>query len=210
MSAAAVFTPRTAVIRIYTGDYLNRIRHLEQQFEEALQAEKGTTPTADESQAYQLAQAHEQLVAEAEDHAFDLTVQALPRRVWKQLVSEHPPRTESTQPGLDHRVYRLDHLAGVNEDTFAEALVTSHGHTTGGKGTRMCPGGCGEEITGYAYATIVDTPDWWDDDKHLDALSTVDFERLYLGAFRVNRGEIEDPKASLVSRMIQTSEETSS
>lgn len=108
--------PRTAVITIYQGDHLDRIRHLERKYEAALKAE-GDAPRvlSDESQASSLAALHEALVAEAEESAIDVTVTALGRRAWRALVAEHPARDGN----------KNDAAAGVNEDTFKDALVSA-------------------------------------------------------------------------------------
>lgn len=151
--------PRTAVITIYQGDYLDRIRHLERKYEAALKAE-GDTPRvlSDESQASSLAEQHEALVAEAEDSAIDVTVTALGRRAWRALVAEHPARDGN----------KGDADLGVNEDTFKDALV----------------------------AASVDLTD-----EDLDLISDVDFDRLYISAFALNRLPVADPKALPASQV---------
>ena len=177
------FEPRTAVVTIYTGDYLDRIRHLERLAEAAKEADEGIARTLDEGAEYlRLAEEHDALVKEAEAAAVHVRVKALPRKTWKQLVSEHPLRDG----------HRADGAAGVNEDTFKDALVTCHGVTE----------------SGLDYRTIIGPADF--DDETLEELSDVDFDRIYLTAFALNRGVVATPKASLVSRMTRPSDETSS
>lgn len=170
---------RTAVVTIYGGDVLDRIRHLERQAEAARDAAEDTPRTLDELPEYlTLAAEHDALVKEAEANALHVKVQALGRRRWRQLCEEHPPRKAG--PNVTDRQAREDAAAGVNEDTFRDALVP---------------------------LSIVE-PDLTEDD--LDALADVDYERLYLTAFALNRAPATDPKASLVSRLTQTSDATSS
>ena len=106
--------PRTAVVTIYGGDYLDRIRHLERKAEAAKDAAEGGAQTLDEVPEYlAIAEEHDALVAEAEEQALHVRLQALGRRAWKALIAEHPPRTD----------HKGDAVVGVNEDTFKDALV---------------------------------------------------------------------------------------
>lgn len=178
--------PRTAVVTIYGGDYLDRIRHLEQQceaLEEAIEraekAEKDKPRTNDEiPESVRLSEEHDRkvderdaLLAEASAQATHFRIKALGRREWRALVAEHPPREN----------HKDDALAGVNEDTFKDALVA---------------------------ASVIEPEGIAPDD--LDQLADIDFDRLYLTAFALNRGVAPDPKASPVSRLTRTSSETSS
>lgn len=177
---SSTFKQRTAVVTIYPGDYLDRIRHLEARFAAAVEAEKGSAPRTNDEvpESHQIAQEHDDLVAEAEIEAVHVRVGALPRKTWKKLVSEHPPR----QPGdgVTEMQARSDALSGVNDDTFKEAVVP---------------------------LSIIE-PDLTEED--LDALADIDFDRLYMAALGLNRGKVEDPKASLASRVMQMNDETSS
>jgi hypothetical protein len=107
--------PRTATIDIYQGDYLDRIRHLERQYEAAVRAEEDSPPLRNgevpESQA--LFDEHKALVAEAEESKIVVKVGALGRKGWRALIAEHPPRKDNEG----------DAGMGVNEDTFKDALV---------------------------------------------------------------------------------------
>lgn len=106
--------PRQAVVTIYQGDFIDRIRHLERQALAAVEAE-GSAPRmlSEVPESHRIAEEHDELVKEAEESAIHVRVQALGRRAWKALVAEHPPRE-----GNDG-----DKTVGVNEETFQEALV---------------------------------------------------------------------------------------
>jgi len=193
MSNSDLIKPRTAVVTIYAGDYLDRIRHLEQRAEAAKDASADAGPRMnDEVPEYlELAREHDALVAEAEESAVHVRVQALGRRHWKALVAAHPPRKAGD--GVSEDEAKFDAANGVNVDTFKDALVY------GGE----------VEVNGekVEYRTIVE-PDLSPED--LDKLSDVDFDRVYFTAFSLNRVPAADPKASLVSRLTQTNDETSS
>lgn len=162
---------RTAVVTIYQGDYLDRIRHLEAKAEAAKDAAGDVPRMNDEVPEYvTLAKEHDALVKEAEESAVHVKLQALKRSDWRALVAEHQPREGN----------KGDESVGVNEDTFKDALVP---------------------------ASIVEPEGFAVDD--LEGLSDIDFDRLYVAAFGLNRGAAMAPKASLVSRMTQQSDETS-
>lgn len=117
----SVIQPRTATVDIYQGDYLDRIRHLEQRFEAALKSEETTTRTvADQHESAAIAEEHRALVAEAEESKIVVTVGALGRKGWRKLVSEHPPRKNGDATEAE---VASDAAMGVNEDSFKEELV---------------------------------------------------------------------------------------
>ncbi|VXC08800.1 hypothetical protein [Aeromicrobium sp. 9AM] len=113
----ATIEPRTTVVTIYQGDYLDRIRHLERKYEAALESEKSSSRplAADGESSTDIADQHAELVAEAEVSALDIKVKALGRRKWRELVAAHPPREDS----------RSDQAVGVNEDTFKDVLIAA-------------------------------------------------------------------------------------
>lgn len=177
----SAFTPRTAVVTIWAGDDLDQIRHLERLAEAAKEAadESGPRLNHETPEYLDLAKQHDELVKAAEGRAVHVRLQALPRKQWKALIAEHPPR-KAGDSGVSDTQARSDALTGANDDSLKEPLVV---------------------------ASIVE-PDLTPDD--LDSLSDIDFDRLYIAAFSLNRGTVADPKASLVSRLTPTSSETSS
>lgn len=174
------FEPRTAVVRIFGGDYLDQIRDLEFRAEAAREAEEATGPRlGHETPEYlRLAEEHDALVREAEAQAVDVKIRALGRTEWRQMVVKHPPRAEGS---VSDEIHRRDVALGFDQESFADELVPSS----------------------------VVSPEWARDPAALDTLSDVDFERLWLTALGLNKAVMADPKASLVSRLTQTSEETS-
>lgn len=180
--------PRTATVKIYGGDYLDRIRDLRRQTELAMSSD-GTTPrrVGEKPEYMRLAEEHDALVQEAEAQATHVKLRALGRREWKTMFAEHPPRNPADFP--EHNADGgsrcvcpgcTDRMLGVNEETFAEVLVP---------------------------ASILEPADLTEAD--LESLSVADFGQLYLAAFRLNRERAEDPKASLASEMIRLNSEIS-
>lgn len=112
----SLIEPRTSIVTIYQGDYLDRIRHLEQKYEAAVEAEKSSARLlSDAATSADIAEDHEALVAEAELSALEIRVRALGRREWRELVAAHPPRKDN----------RADQAVGVNEETFKDVLVAA-------------------------------------------------------------------------------------
>lgn len=148
---------RTATVDIYVGDYLDRIRHLEREYDAALKEEAAEGPRLnhEEPRSEALRAEHVALVAEAEESAVHIVLRALRRSEWRELVKLHPPREN----------HKGDAAVGVDESTFKDALVP---------------------------VSIV-SPTLDEDD--LDNLSDVDFDRLYLTAFALNRSPAASPKA---------------
>ena len=107
--------PRTSVVTIYGGDYLDRLRDLERRAEAAREAaeQDGPQRLAEVPEYLRLAEEHDALAKEAEAQALHVKVRALRRSEWKMLVAEHPARKDNES----------DQSIGVNEDTFKEALV---------------------------------------------------------------------------------------
>lgn len=162
---------RTAVVDIYPGDILARLRHLENRYEAARRTEALAGPRLNHEipESVEIAREHTALLAEAEEVRIGIELQALPRKVFKELFQKHPPREGNA----------TDQEVGVNDETFPEALVPP---------------------------SLVDQS-WV---ERLDEFSDVDFERLYLQAFHLNRSEHSAPKALRVSPLSQPNGETSS
>lgn len=162
---------RTATVDIYPGSILAEIRHLENRYELAARTEKLSPPRTNDEipESVQIIDEHTELVAKAEEVKVSIEVQALPRKQFKALLGEHPPRDE----------VKTDQEVGVNEETFAEVLVPL-------------------SLVDQAFV------------DQLDDLSDVDFERLYLQSFHLNRTPAAAPKALRVSPLNQQNGETSS
>lgn len=106
---------RTATVDIYVGDYLDRIRHLEREYDSALAQEKSEGPRLNDEvpRSLEIREQHTALVAEANESAIQIVLRALRRSEWRELVQKYPPREG----------HKGDASAGVDESQFKDALV---------------------------------------------------------------------------------------
>lgn len=164
----SIIEPRSAVVPIYQGDILDRLKHLEREHEAAVEADAVDTRTlGDVNPALELANRYSALRDEAEAGAVRVTLVALGRRVWRALVGAHPPREGN----------EADQFSGVNLDTFKDALVP----------------------VSLAEPTL--------SEDDLDALSDVDYDRIFWTAFNLNRAGGSSPKVLQSSHSTRESEE---
>lgn len=177
------FKPRTLKVPLYQEDWQQRVDlakaaadAAERRWRDA-EKRRGTEvrlmsePPAAEA-AYveyeRLAAEHDEIKAQAEaEGAVVVTVQALGRRKWSELVKANPPRTGDDVPD---DVRENDKTLGVNDEGLGEALVP------------------------LAIADISD-PDLSKDDL-LNAISSAQWDLLYGAAFALNRSVGSDPKAA--------------
>lgn len=160
--------PQTETVLLYQGDDLARLRELKRAVDEAGRSDipllQGEVAPVDAAR-----DAHNEFVEEAKTRATTVVLQALGRKRWRSLVSEHPPRKDND----------ADEAVGINEDTFAEALLAY-----------VNPDDIDERtIVEPVFATTAER------EKFLDRLSDANVERLYVVAFALNRQFGEDPKA---------------
>lgn len=175
----SIIEPRTAIVRVYVGDFHDRLAELERRAIMAAQSYDGAVLTLDETPEHlAIAAEYDALAAEAPKHRVEIKLQQIGRRASKELRAQHPPRVAG-ENGATEQQARGDMVMGVNEETFKDALVR---------------------------ASIVE-PDLSDDD--LDNLSEGAFNALYGAALELTYGFVTDPKAdSLVSRLTRRSDET--
>lgn len=177
------FRPRTATVRLYQGDYQQRVAELEQIVDEAQSAldrarkQKPTGPRLMHETAPDLAGLEADVdravvalgalrdEAEAGGDVLAVTMRALPRRKWADLVKAHPPRDGDDVPEENRK---SDAQLGINDETFGDALVPP------------------------SIESLSD-PDLSVDDL-LDAVSSAQFDQLYGTAFALNRAVGSDPK----------------
>lgn len=159
------FQPRESTVTIYQGDYLDRLRHLQQRHDAALEAEKGATRLlSDVPESAAIREEYDALKAEADETAIELSLFALGRKIWRAQVADHPPRKD----------HDSDEAMGVNEDTFKDVLVPL---------ALQYP--TGHDLHGTQQIS----------DEELDRFSDIDFDRLYYVAFALNRAPASAPKA---------------
>lgn len=169
-------SPRIHTVTLYQGDDLanlealaQKVNALREELEDAKKDAKdappllnGETDPVAEAKA-RLADAeveHDNFLAQAEPRAVKIVLRALGRKTFRQLVDSHPPRE-----GNDD-----DKNAGVNEDTFVEALVPL-------------------AIASPTFSSDAER------EAFLDSLTAAQFRSLYLWAYALNTVEGATPKA---------------
>jgi hypothetical protein len=189
----SLFEPRTETVRVYGGDYHDRLEHLQRRIFEAAESvdSNGVARMGEKPEHIKLAEEYDALKEEAAEHRIEVKIQQIPRRVAKALRKAHPPRQIGDE-GVTEREARGDAVLNVNEETFAEALV--------------CGGTVEIDGTPVEYRSIVE-PEMGPGD--FDALSEGAFGVLYRTALDLNYGFVTDPKeASLASLLSQKNDAT--
>lgn len=158
---STTFKPRTFAVTIYQGDDEARLLDLGRRVEQAQARDKASGPrlAGEPLEAPPLVDEYNDAVAKAEKRAAVVTLQALPRPKWRALVAEHKPREGNDE----------DAAVGVNEETFAEALVP--------------------------VSVVSIKPSQGDQDAFLGVLSDAQFDELYKASFYLNRAVAPAPKA---------------
>lgn len=105
--------PRTAVVLLLQGEDADRLEELRDRAEQAKTPAKAPRLMSDEDPYPAAAQAADDFKREAEERAVRVVVRALPRKKWRQLVADHPPRPD----------HAGDAQFGIHLVDFADALV---------------------------------------------------------------------------------------
>lgn len=184
--------PRTTTVVIYQGDDLEHLAELYRAAERAEAAAKAAAkaplrggdevPTAQtERDAYNAA------VDEAAERALVVTLTAIGRTRWRNLLAEHPARTHEVDGKAetidDDQVYEVD------TETFPMALLTYS--RDGVRTADVDPGISEAELRVFLE----------------DEAAEGDFERLWTTAYWLNRSVGSDPKDSKFSTASQRSDE---
>lgn len=158
------FKPRTWAVELYQGDWQQRIEDKARAVDKA-RASAPPASLGEEPEADVLAREYDALLDEAIDERVVVTLQALPRKKWAELVANNPPRSGEDVP---KEVQENDANLGVNDQALGEALVP------------LC---------------VVSIEPEMSKDDLLDNISSAQFDLLYGRAFELNRGVGADPKA---------------
>lgn len=209
--------PRTATVVIYQGDDLSVLAELrtaadiaERKAEADLRVAQARAradgprragdPSPEDPQiAYDAAvkppqDAYDAFVDEAAERATIVTLQALGRKAFRNLMRDHPPRTSETVVGDEKRqvVHEDDEAWGVNTETFPDALLNYADEDDEDDRTLLEP----------TFDSGKQRQKW------LDRLADGDFEKLWATAYQLNRAVGADPKASRYSPAPQNSTAT--
>lgn len=99
---------RTKTILVFQGDDLDKLEELAARCGELLEREGEASANVMEA-----AETYDQLLAEAKERAVSVTLTDLGHRRWRNLLREHPARTD----------HAGDKTIGANVDTIFEALL---------------------------------------------------------------------------------------
>lgn len=105
--------PRTETVTLWQGDDLAELERLRAAIDDA----QNDTPVpligGEKDPAVSAAEAYNRLYAKAAKRAVTVTIQAVPRTRWRELVAANPPREGD----------ETDALIGMNAEEFGDALL---------------------------------------------------------------------------------------
>lgn len=123
--------PRTSTVTLYQGDDEDHLQHLadavndaQERYDQARKdADRDDLPpigmmdedpvAAAQERLDAAKKAHDEFLAEAEERAIKVVVQALGRKKFRDLADDHPPREDNEG----------DKVLGINDETFKEVFV---------------------------------------------------------------------------------------
>ena len=189
--------PRTATVVIYQGDDLETLGDLRREVDRAErrveEQRRSGAPRRDGDEipnTQPQRDAYDAFVEEAAGRAVTVTLRALGRRRFRDLVADHPPRTSTDEDGTE-TTHHEDAGYEVNADTFPMALLTF-------------VDGDVRTITEPEFSTSAALRDFLD-----DVISEGDFTSLWTTAYFLNRSPGADPKVSRYSTTSLSSDATS-
>ena len=181
--------PRTSVVPVYQGDDADKIADLRADAERAALTRRGNS-RLDDGDADPFAAAVESynvFLDEAYERALKVTIAALRKDDWRDLIADHPPRADVLDDdGKVVKSFDADHEVGFNVQTVAEPLISA-------TLDRVEELGLDQEL----------------ERDDADELSDADFNRIYSAAVDLNIGSGPDPKARLSLPPVPTSSGTS-
>lgn len=196
--------PNTTVVTLLQGDDLDPIVSQSNAVTQAVttQPMSRVGDGEDETTIPPEVEAFNEFMDDVEDRAVKVRLTQLPRKQYKTLRNEHPPRMEDSENGPTE--HSADARWGFNSETFGDVLVPrcvelgqlDPEDDAGRRAltTRMADG---------TYTPSVEV------EEFLDSLSDGWFSKLYAAAISLNQGAGPDPKLRISSRHSQTSDETS-
>ncbi len=173
---------RTTTVLLFQGDDLDPIRDHADAVEKAVRS-SGPARMGDELDPVisGTTQAFDEFLEAASERAVKVTLTAVGRRQYRDLLNAHPPRIQTNEDGANV-AHPDDAGIGFNRQTFGDDLVPAC----------MVDQGAPDEVAAF-----------------LDELSDGDFSKLYSAAVTLNQSAGPDPKTRLSSLVAPTSDETS-
>lgn len=159
------FKPRTRKVELFQGDWDQVLEEAAKAVEDARSASEVRT-LGEIPEVARLAAEHDRLREEAIADLVVVTLRALSRREWSEMVAANPPRTGEDVP---EHIRKADESLGVNDQALGDVLVPA------------------SIVTIEPQMSVADL---------LDNISSAQFDLLYGHAFALNRGTGADPKAA--------------
>lgn len=112
---ASARLPETGVPLCLRGDLQLRHEQLEQELEEAREADRADDSLAGGGRSRKVAEQIREVEAEMREHTHVFALRALPRQEFRDMVEAHPPREDD----------KSDQFSGVNSATFPVPLIAA-------------------------------------------------------------------------------------
>jgi hypothetical protein len=157
------------------GDLVAEFEDLNRQLEEAEETRDNSLDAG--SEVAEILDRIKALQDQMKTETYVFRLRALPRRAYRALMADHPPRRITNSEGED-KIHEQDQFPGVNAETFFEPLLRAS-----------------------IIDPELDEPTWL---MLLDRLTDRQFEDLALTAFLLNRNEVDVPFSSAASRLSRT------
>ncbi|MGI5155827.1 hypothetical protein [Microbispora sp. CA-102843] len=164
------------------GDLAAAYAELDRRLAEAVQAPDDSMAAGTE--ALQIAEQMTALRERMEEHTYRFTFQALPRRAYRDLVDEHPPRESHPE----------DAAYGVNMAVFPVELIAA-------SCVAITPVTEPEPDIRPDAAPVMTAADVED---MTDQLSDGQVHAMFSCAFRLNRSGVDLPKSATASELVAT------
>lgn len=171
--------PEATVEICLRGDLVADFEELDRQLTEAEETREKSNSLDGGSVSAEIAEKMEVLRIDMREYTYPFRVRALPKREFRALVNEHPPRSTKNDGG-ETEINQVDALFNVNVDSFFDAMV---------KRSIVDP-----ELTPSEYSDLVD-----------EKLTDNQFESLALRCWRLNKNDVDIPFSSAASKISRNS-----
>lgn len=171
--------PEKVVQICLRGDLAADFEQLENDLSDAQKVAEQVNSLSGGETAAQIAEQMEALRIEMQEHTYPFRCRALPKRAFRALVADHPPRSVAGT-GDEVKVHDDDRGFGVNVTTFFDALI------------RAC-----------VVDPELDAADW----KLLldEKLTDNQFDTLAVTCWYVNRSDVDIPFSYAASKITRSS-----
>lgn len=172
---------RTEQVPLYTNEDQDRLTELLDAIEEARAASLSAPARRGDAPVTEAAAAYDAFVPEAIARASLVNITALPKKQWRKMLLDYPPRADVTnEAGEVVERFPEDRQHGFNVELIADPLVVA-------------------SIDLDQFDSEDERQEW------VDELDDPKFSRIFSAAVRINGRDIPDPKWSASSWIALTS-----